>query len=359
MAKKNKSALPRHGVCLIFSILLTVTAFGRGLPAGASDRSQEDNPMTTTEWTGKRGDDWKEVDRLVEEQKFEGAAKLVETMLERARTSRDNEEWVRCLIWTVRLRTVLHGFETAVKFLKTEPWPEGSPGRSVLNLYYAHSLLRYARGYSWEIHKRERVETKGEVDLKAWTMDQIFQEAQHAFDAVWQTRESLGDAPVSMLAEYIEPNNYPPDVRPTLRCAASYLYVEMLADESFWRPEHANEIFMLNLDALLAMDEKEAGSATLADPSVHPLVKICAILADLEGWCRDRQAREAGLEARLERLRRLHASFDGKGDRARIKADLSSRLQQNDDLPWWAMGMALLAEFTRDEETADNLIRAR
>ena len=33
--------------------------------------------------------------------------------------------------------------------------------------------MNYAHAYSWEIGQRERVESKGAVDLKAWTREQI------------------------------------------------------------------------------------------------------------------------------------------------------------------------------------------
>ena len=42
------------------------------------------------------------------------------------------------LIREVQLRTGLHGYETAVRFLKEEPWPKGLLSRAALELFYAH-----------------------------------------------------------------------------------------------------------------------------------------------------------------------------------------------------------------------------
>ena len=62
----------------------------------------------------------------------------------------------------------------------------------------AEPLLRAARSsptsqaYSWEINQREKVESKGAVDLKAWTRDEIVAEARAAYLEVWAEREALG-----------------------------------------------------------------------------------------------------------------------------------------------------------------------
>ena len=109
-------------------------------------------------------------------------------------------------------------------------------------------VLRPARwsptqAYSWEIGRRERVESKAAVDLKAWTRDEIVAEALRAYEDVWRDRELARSDPIGALAEYLEANNYPREVRGTLRDAVSYLVVELLADTSLWRPEQANEVY--------------------------------------------------------------------------------------------------------------------
>jgi uncharacterized protein YfaS (alpha-2-macroglobulin family) len=299
---------------------------------------------------------WRQTDQLIKEQKFEAASSFVEQMLARARTTGNSAQWTRCLIRTTQLRMALHGYETAVRFLKDQAWPLDPEGSSVLNLYYAHALTDYARSYSWEINKREKIDTRGVVDLKAWTRDQIYEEAQKAFEAVWAIRSKLGEMPNTEWKEFLTPNNYPPGIRPTLRDAVSYLRVEMLADTNGWQPDQLNEIYRLSLAALL---DGSPGEISLADPSRHPLEKICSILADLENWQSQKGNREAALEARLERYRNLYQHFTETADRKLIRDDLVKQLKTLPDIPWWAEGMAQLAEFTRSENEPDAMIRAR
>ena len=304
-------------------------------------------------------DPWKEVERLVSEQKFEEAATRVGKIREMARAAGDEANEAKALVREVQLRTALHGYETAVRFLKDQPWPQGLLPRTTLRLFYAQSLVTYAQAYGWEIGQREKVASKNAVDLKAWTRDEIQAEAVRAYADVWKDREALGRNPVNAVAEFVEPNNYPKEIRGTLRDAAAYLFAALLADTSGWRPEQSNAVFALDARALIAGDAAVSTLVKLDDPAVHPLLKLGAVLDDLEAWHSAAGEKEAALEARLERLRRLDAALADAGDKAAIRKDLAAKLHAYADVPWFSMGKAQLADFTRAEDKPGNLVRAR
>jgi uncharacterized protein YfaS (alpha-2-macroglobulin family) len=295
---------------------------------------------------------WKEIDQLVSEQKLEAAAKAAEARLTQARAQNNEDEWTRALVRTVQLRTGLHGYETSVRFLREQPWPKGTVARTTLRLFYAQSLVTYTQAYGYEVRRRERVASAGPVDLKAWTYEQLITEAHRTFAEVWKERAQLGGTSVQSLSEYIAPNTYPVGIRSTLRDAVSYLWAGLLADSSSWRPEQSQELYRLDLGVLLA----GMPSVDLTDPAVHPLMKVAAILGDLEGWHRAGGNKEAELEARLARYQRLHAAFSEEEDRARIRQHLVAHLESFQKVPWWAMGQGLLAELERD---AGHLVRAQ
>jgi uncharacterized protein YfaS (alpha-2-macroglobulin family) len=304
--------------------------------------------------------DWAAIDKLVDEQKLEEASRAVAARLAAARAAGDEEEWTRALIRQVQLRSALHGYETSVRLLKDEAWPKGTLQRTVLQLFYARTLVDYAHAYSWEIRQRERVESGTAVDLKAWTLDQIAEEALRAYDEIWRQRAALGTLPLGKLSAYLQSGSYPANVRGTLRDAVSYLLVELLSDSSLWRPEQVSEVFRLDLPSLLEGRALPAGEALrLTDASVHPLVKIAAVLGDLEVWHAAAGRREAQLEARLERVRRLRAHFNEPEDRARIRAFLEQGLPGFREVPWWAVGMAELAGMVRAEDAPDAQVEAR
>ena len=302
---------------------------------------------------------WSDVERLVKEQKLSAALDRVGEILAGARQRRDSKEWTRALIRSVQLRTGLHGYETAVRFLKDEQWPPDLLSRAALELFYARSLVTYAQTYSWEVNQRERVESSGKVDLKAWTREQIYDEAVRAYLRLWKERAALGRESVDALSDFVEPNNYPRDVRGTLRDELSYFFVSLLADTSGWSPAQSNAVWALDLAGLLRADERSTASVPLDDPKVHPLDRLVAVTADLEEWHASRGEREGAFEARLERLRRLHAAFSRPEDDAKVIADLEARLPAMSGLPWFSVGKADLAEFVRDPRREGDLVRAR
>ncbi len=303
---------------------------------------------------------WHDANELISDQKFEAASEAVAAIRERAREAGDADEWTRALVEETKLRMALHGYETAVRFLREQPWPEDAVSQAVLELYYANSLATYARVYSWEIRQRERVETSGELDLKAWDLERIVEEADRAYLEVWSQRGEWGSEPLGGLARYIQQNNYPPRIRGTLRDAVTYLWVELLADTSLWSPAESNDVFRLDAAALIAGDPEASAAVELDDPAVHPLQKIGALLDDLEAWHASGDRPEAALEARLERLRRLHAALSAAGDRLAIRRHLEAAQERFDSsFGWWSMGQAVLAEFIRSESDPDALVRAR
>jgi uncharacterized protein YfaS (alpha-2-macroglobulin family) len=315
---------------------------------------------------GTHVNQWKEIDSLIESQQYEAAAGLVAELRAVASRDGDEETHVRALIREVQLRTALHGFEKSVALLAPYLEPaEGSPEaladaqhRALIDLFYAHSLVTYADAYSWEIRQRERVETGEELAVDRWTIDQIVTRAHVALGRVWERREGWGDRPLGSLEEFVEPGSFPDRIRGTMRDSIGYLWVELLANTSYWTPEQSNRLYRLDLAELI---DSEAGvDLSPADPALHPLARTAAVLGDLELWHGASGRPEAASEARLERLRRLRDSFARVDDRLRLREAVERHLAElGDELAWWSTGMALLAELTRDENLPDSLAKAR
>ena len=359
MAIRQGLSVKRNAVAvsIILAVVLLAVSLVFAQKAGTRQKPTGSKPEAVAR---PHAPTWKSVDELVSQQKFEAASEAAEKILASARARGDEADWTKALVTLTQLRVGLHGYETAVRRLREEPWPPGPLSQATLNLFYAHAIVTYCQMYSWEIGHREKVEARGAVDLKSWTRGQLYAEAQRAYLDVWKERAALGGDPVSILKEYIRPNDYPAGIRDTLRDAVSYLYVELLADSSFWTAEQSNDIFTLDLAALLADGPSgPEAEAVLRDAKAHPLQKIVAVLGDLEVWHGARGQKEAQLEARLERLRRLHEHLEEAPDRAALKKDLEYRLPGFRGVPWWSMGQALLASFVQEEESPDALVRAR
>ncbi len=301
---------------------------------------------------------WSEIDQLVGAQKYQAAVDLLDKHIAIGAKggAAAEAEWLRALIKDTELRIALHGYEAAVHFLKNQPWPKSPERHAVVELYYAHALVAYYNAYSWEVNQRERTDSKGAVDLKAWTRPEIFAEINRAYAAVYALREPLGKQPVAAWSgEYLRPNTFPKSIRGTLRDAVSYLWLELLENTSGWLPEQSNEIWQLDFEALL---KHPAVDVKLDDSTIHPLRRGAAILAELQAWHEGQGEREAALEAELARLRFLHAHFTSDLQRSAIARTLAERLTRDRDLPWWSAAAAQLADFIQEETTDDNLVRA-
>ena len=241
---------PRRRVRISLALFSVVVLLAGGALALAPVKGSEKGVKPVP----KADASWADVDRFVKEQKYEEAAKAAESLLSAAKAKGDEKDWTKALVTVTQLRIGLHGYETAVRRLREEPWPKGPMSRAQLGLLYGHSLVTYQRAYSWEIGQRERVDTKGAVDLKAWTREQILAEALKAALEVWGMREALGKEPVTAAELVLDPNDYPKEIRGTLRDAVSYLLVDLLADTAGWTPEQSNEVWRLDLGALLSGD---------------------------------------------------------------------------------------------------------
>jgi uncharacterized protein YfaS (alpha-2-macroglobulin family) len=358
---------PRRHRLAVAAVVLSLAA---GLGAVAATSMSDDTSASPSSAASEKplsplappAAGWKEVDQLAEDQKIQAALDLATKLRSAAQQRGDQAEWTRGLIREVQLTMALHGYETAVRFLREQPWPTEPLPKALLDLFYAQALVTYQQSYGWEIGQREEVASTDTPDLKAWTREQIYGEAQQAFLSAWQQREGWGPAPVGLVEEFVAPGDFPADIRGTLRDAVTYLFAELLADSSQWGPKQSNEIHRLPLDELIAGrgGDPAATEAWLGDPAVHPLAKLAVVLGDLETWHREGGREEASFEARRHRLEVLRGSFAGEEDRAKLREDLrSSTTALGETRPWWAMGIATLAEWVRDDGGPDALVRAR
>ncbi len=364
MNVKSVSNHPQRRTVAIW--LVVVLALSALVSAAMKSRVTDASTETLTRDLSGPGDirvndtTWDEVDELIEQQKFQAASERVEDLLNTSIEDKDSEQWTRSLIRLVQLQTALHGYETAVRSLLDRPWPADELPRATLQLFYAQGLVNYLRAYSWEIRSREQIGSNDEIDLKRLTSSQIVSRAQEAYIDVWNRRHSFGDQKIGVLEDYLVPNNYPPRIRGTLRDGVTYLWVELLSDTALWRPKELNELFRIDLESLIEGDSSHSWDPDPNAVDPHPLVRVSQILGDLERWHESAGRPEAAAQARIEKLRRLHGSFDQKEDRNRIQKALEDLLAEMDrELEWWSVGQAELARMVAEGSEPDSLIQAR
>jgi uncharacterized protein YfaS (alpha-2-macroglobulin family) len=300
-----------------------------------------------------------EVDRLAAEQKLQAALDKLIEYSNKPSNSLDDQAQAEIMIRLAKLRIGLHGFETAVRELKSSVWPQKPEARILVELYYAFALKSYFQTYSWEIRGREKTVTQNQVDLKAWTTEQIGNEIAKSFDKVISTpanQKVLANPPPDSFGVHFSKNNYPAGVRPTLRDAVTYLAVEHMRNSQYWSPDQSANSYLVKLDENLESLKKRFDAA---DETLHPLLRIASWLIDLEAF----HSRAGNLEAALESRYVLYEVFYGAQveeiDRTNVRERLTSFQEKNQSLPWWSRGQALLADLTLESALPGTRIRAR
>ncbi len=290
---------------------------------------------------------WTQVEKLVEDQRYEEARRVLGEMRGQARKAKQDGELARALVREAQLLAGQGQFETAAEFLLGEALPESAAPRAAVELGRAAILSNYLTANSWEIRRRERIGTET-VDVRLLTADEIQQRILTSFLAAWKEREALGKLERGSFYEVFDPNDYPAKVRGTVRDSLSYVFAEALVDSAWWSPRQAREVHRLALDRLLEQDGSWR-EATLASPEAHPLERLSAVLGDLEAWHRQAGDSAAALEARRVLSEKLAQAFERDADKQRVRVDFARRLEEFRAEPWWSMGMSTLAELLRAE----------
>ncbi len=291
---------------------------------------------------------WKEIDTLIDEQKLEAASKKVETRLQGAKSKNDAPDIAKSLVKLTTLRIALGGYETAVQLLKKEPWPEEPTPRALVELAYVSAVNAYQQAYSYDIVKREKVESKAEVDLSKLTQEQLRAQVDSAFVSLWKRREALGSVPVDALRAMVEGGTFPKEIRGTARDTVSYLWAESLANTAYWTPEESNSVYELDFSALVKGEPGRLSSTAVGDGSLHPLVRLAAVLDDVEKWHKDNARVEAALSARLVRVALLRNSFVEVDEREAMVKTMLSAADAAAQFPFSAYVRAQVAQWQEE-----------
>ncbi len=290
---------------------------------------------------------WKQIDNLIDEQKLNEAEKAVVRVYEQSK-SKNNEDWARSLIKLTKIRIDLNSYETAVKELKAADWPRSGAERALVELYYAQALFIYLQEYSWEIRQRERTVASDKVDLKAWTFEQIYEEALATYGSIWAQRTEIETLKIDSYKDFITPNNFPKQIRSTLRDLVTYKTVEALENSSYWRAEDSEQIYRLNLEQLLSGNSGLPNNEPLKNLKAHPIQIITHFLDDLRSW-HQKNNPEAALEAGLALHVTLHRLFTETVDRKKIRISLATYIDSIKKSPWTARALGELAELTKEQ----------
>lgn len=319
------------------SILAFAVVLATALPADTSALAPAKPTPTPVEEVVNLPDE-SEVQRLLSRQDTQGAAMLLAKIRVAARARGDWVTWFQTLLRESQLLSdpVPRGpgsaaggvsRDLAIRVLSEEPEPPTVELRVARLLLLAQLHDEAAESASWGPPEGG--------EQANWSHAPA---AHEAFAKAFSLRAALGssDSRVLRLVDWEVPT------RPTARDIVTYRFVGSLFRSMRRDAETAFLVAGSGVARLLGVLPERA----VADRD--PLVRIAALLDDLERWHLSQNRREAALEALLERRRILYQVMAPAGADQLIVEDLRQRLRAFRDVPWWAMGVAQLALFANE-----------
>ncbi|MBN2198644.1 MAG: hypothetical protein JW747_02230 [Candidatus Aminicenantes bacterium] len=173
----------------------------------------------------------------------------------------------------------------------------------VMKLVLARWYWHYFQRNRWRFLQRSATEGLDEEDFTAWDLPRLFREIASLYDDVLEADAYLKSKQLSEFADFFQPGNQPPALRPTLFDFAAWEGLEFYtsAEQAAAKPEDAFEILSESA-ALSPADTFLAFRPETTDVDSPKLKALCIFQALLEFHRSDLRP-DAFLHADLGRLR--------------------------------------------------------
>lgn len=302
---------------------------------------------------------WSAVDKLVNEQKFQAALDATKVILDKAQKDKNGLLQAEAMVRATQLEVGLGSFESAIKNFRERTWPGQADAQVLLNLYYSQALRSYSQRYRWEISRREKVESKAVVDLKAWTLQDLSFEIRKSLDTALGFNQVMQQPTSDFFKKYVTKGSYPDEIKPWFRNIVIDTAVSFFADTTYWTPTQSAEIYKVSFKTLLQNPRTQRISAT--DLKAHPIEMVASWISENQEMLARSGKKEAALEAQYALIEFLHQINGDQNQRRLVLSELIKLQEKNRQNAWWSRGQALLSGFYQQlpaEEFPNRMIDA-
>ena len=285
---------------------------------------------------------WAAIDQLEAQGKFADIPARLDTIIQQAKQQGADKDWRDALLARTMLKFRQEP-DTSIDYLSGAAWPKDQDSQLLLNLHLASFTQQYIQRNSWDINKRELIDTDKPLMAKQKTISQLSADAHRAFSKAYRLSlkrndpiASLNSFPTKTLKGYFSEGDYPKNVRGTIRDTVTYLWIQALQNASSWTPKQSTELLGFNVQAMTSSPYKEPINPT--DPAVHPLKAAVKLASGLEQFHRSNRQPEAELEAFRVKLETIAAARSSQRDLQYIIQALRLKIRQQKNtgqsLPW-------------------------
>ncbi len=162
---------------------------------------------------------WKQVLKMEEEALTKSALKLVETISEKAKTEKNEAQFIKALLYKSKFAMILEEDAqlSIIKNFKTEIEKAESPTKNILHNYLANLYWQYFQQNRYRFYERTTTETKIDtVDFRTWDLTTLFKEIDFHFEASLENDTELQKIPISQFDIILNEQENSEEFRPTL-----------------------------------------------------------------------------------------------------------------------------------------------
>lgn len=297
---------------------------------------------------------WGDVDALLEQDDLPAAIQHLDKQVEASRAQHNQAEWAAALIRGARLRALQSESEAAIEYLSQQAWPEQPAYQILLHTRLARELEHYLNQKSWERIAPQDARQTRLMSVK----DRSLADLRHQLKDHYQQAFSLAEqhiVPIKSLELFLGAGDYPDTVRSNLLEYVGALWINFLCDDVYWTELEQEALKTLSLKSLL----NTSSDVPTLDSSRHPLQQIQRITDRLRHHHLRRDQAEAAFEASRYYIASLRRYFASNADLMLLSQALSEHMKAlGPQYAWWTMGQYQLAEFARQLDQRDALVKA-
>lgn len=261
----------------------------------------------TTNWSvfmkGDYEEQWKEVDRALDEGLPKTALELVEKIYERAQRDGNRPQIVKAISYRVALHSVTSEEDETVLIddLETEIAAAEQPVRAILTSMLADLYWGYYQQNRWRIHERTQVEDDPEADFRTWDASVFFDTTAALYLQALEPADMLKSTRVDAYRDILHTGKDSEQYRPTMYDMLAHRALDFFENDETDLPSPQQDFEVTGLEALAPLDAFIATDFTSPNPS-NTKYNAILLYQDLLGFHRDGDREEAVIDLDLQRL---------------------------------------------------------
>ncbi len=238
-------------VSIRLSLLLLITVPAFFLASALSD-GYSSHVIWSTFMNGNYDEQWKAVDKALDEGLPKTALEMVEKIYSRAKSENNQPQIVKAAAYRVALLSVTNEEDEVVlvRDLEKEIAAADQPGKAVLTSMMAELYWNYYQMNRWRIHDRSEVNDAADADFRTWNPGQFFDTTKALYVASLAPAEILQSVPVdtydAILIKQSESGKY----RPTLYDILAHRALDFFRNDQADLPVPQADFELEGLEAL-------------------------------------------------------------------------------------------------------------